>query len=172
MDANDPQPKSPKHDSRTGRFVLWLLVIVAALGVALLLDLAGQGGEGLVPWMDEYDQALATAAATGKPLLVDFTADWCPPCRQMESQVYAQQRVADAVVAGFMPVKVDMTQPGPAAQRIAERYNVQYLPTLLILMPGGEVVSARAGYQDADALLAWLDAAVPPAPHNQAGLAR
>lgn len=147
-----------KRDSWRSRAVLWGLVIVAALGLALLLDLGqqSQAGPDLIGWNKDYAAAEAAAAQTGQARLVYFGADWCGPCKSMSAEVFSQPEVAEQIRQSYLPVKVDLTSPGQAETQLAQRYNAAYIPTMVIVRPSGEVVSSRTGYLPANDLLAWL----------------
>ncbi|HCC58035.1 MAG TPA: thioredoxin [Solibacterales bacterium] len=71
------------------------------------------------------------------PVLVDFWAEWCGPCRQMTPTVDAlAQEYNGKVKIGKMNVDENMDTPG--------RYNIRGIPTLL-LFKGGRVVEQRVG---------------------------
>ena len=71
------------------------------------------------------------------PVLVDFWAEWCGPCRQMTPTVDAlAQEYNGKVKIGKMNVDENMDTPG--------RYNIRGIPTLL-LFKGGQVVDQKVG---------------------------
>ncbi len=79
-----------------------------------------------------------------KPVLVDFYADWCGPCKMMAPVVdQLAGELADIAVIGKLNVDEN--------EEIATRYGVMSIPTL-ILFKGGEVVSKKVGVQSKDAL--------------------
>src|SRR5215470_8698960 len=90
---------------------LWLPIIVAALIVARIIssqwDVKSRAD--LVRWVD-VDRAAALAAATHKPILYEFSADWCRPCRQLEDEVFRDQRLAAMINQRFIPVRLVDTQ--------------------------------------------------------------
>lgn len=102
-----------------------------------------------------FEKALAQADAERKLLLVDATATWCPPCRQMEETTWRDARVAAWVAQHAIAVQVDVDRD----QAVAQILGVEQLPTLVVFQHGRER-DRRIGYHDADALLAWLEAGV------------
>jgi thioredoxin 2 len=82
------------------------------------------------------------------PVLVDFWAEWCGPCKMMAP---AFARVASEFEPDVRFLKLDTE----AAPDIAARYNVRSIP-MLILFRNGAVLAQRAGAIDAQTLRAWL----------------
>jgi thioredoxin 1 len=110
-----------------------------------------------IPAVDEQSFD-ATVLASDRPVVVDFWAEWCPPCHQL-SPVLAQ--VAAERAAELVVVKVN----SDFNPRVAARYRVMGLPTL-IMFHRGEPVWQVAGARSKSQLSRELDAALatlPPA---------
>ncbi|QQR36401.1 thioredoxin [Devosia oryziradicis] len=88
--------------------------------------------------------------ASDKPVLVDFWAEWCPPCKAMEPAI---NELAETLADSVKIVKLDVdSNPG-----ITVQYNVRSMPTLMVFK-NGEPVDLRVGAgQSRVQLIKWLE---------------
>lgn len=168
-------PSGASHWRRAGQ-VLGLIALVlgacelvgAAAGSRnLVTPLAGIfGGERAaaqtlnfrtVKSVDDVQRALAQASAAGQPAMLDFYADWCVSCKEMEAETFAKPQVQQAL-KDFVLLRADVTANDADDQALLKRYDLLGPPaTLFFGTDGREQRALRLiGYEDADAFDARL----------------
>jgi tetratricopeptide (TPR) repeat protein len=118
--------------------------MIGSLAVSLLLVGGAPSSTG-IQWERNFDEAQKHAKATGKPMLVDFWAEWCGWCHRLDKTTYADPVVAQKA-EDFVAVKIN-TEAGKKEEAVTLRYDVQNLPTIAFLSPGGHLVLRLNGYQ-------------------------
>ena len=124
-------------------------------------------GQALLPtntiaFQDVTEGDIESSLAGGRPVLVDFTADWCVPCHELERFTFTDQRVIDAA-QNFETLKVDLTRyDSPEAEEWRTQYNITGVPTILFLTPEGEEIRAARveGFLPPDPFLERMQMAV------------
>jgi thiol-disulfide isomerase/thioredoxin len=106
-----------------------------------------------IQWHHDPDRALALAREEGKPVLIDFWAIWCPPCREMEYRVWAQPEVID-LADKFVFLRIDVDDH----PEVMRRYRADALPTVVVIDPWGTEIARRVGFSRADEYLEILNA--------------
>ncbi len=119
-----------------------------------------------VAWRTGEAQALSRAKAERRPVIVDFWAEWCTACKELDRTAWSDPRVR-AEAARFVAVKVDGTDDTPEFQALVAKYGVVGMPTVLFIDGRGREVPARlTGAVDADEMLRWMksvdQACTPP----------
>lgn len=104
-----------------------------------------------IAWETDYHQAVQQAEESGKPVLIDFYATWCGPCKMMDEQTYTDPDVIQAL-GDYVAVKVDVD----AAEKVAFAYGVQSIPRTVVLNIHREMVGDRVGFLERDDFLALL----------------
>jgi thiol:disulfide interchange protein DsbD len=107
-------------------------------------------------WHHDEKHALARARAEGRPVILDFWADWCVACKELDRIAWSDPRVREEA-GKFVALKVDGTDDTPEFQALTAKYGVVGLPTVLFIDAQGREIPARiTGAIDADEMLRWL----------------
>lgn len=110
-------------------------------------------------WGTSYEEGRQRAAELGRPLLVDFTADWCVACKEIEAEVFADPRVRDRLAAEFVIVQIDYDRGSEETIAAIQRFRVNGLPRVAFESAQGEFLPGPSfeGTITADAFLKILD---------------
>ena len=106
-----------------------------------------------IGWRTDLAAALIEAQQAHKPVLVDVSASWCPPCRVMKHEVWPDGKVRAVVTSRFVPVLIDPDLP--TNRDVLERYSVRGFPTVIVLDPSGNSVK-EANFLTRDQMLRFL----------------
>lgn len=98
----------------------------------------------------ELDARLAEAKAEGKPLLLDFYADWCIACKEMEAEVFPQAQVA-AKLGRFTLLRADVTANSPEHQALLKRFGLFGPPGIILFDAQAAERNRVVGYTPAEA---------------------
>jgi thiol:disulfide interchange protein DsbD len=117
-----------------------ILFLAAAAPIALAnLGARLSGSDVLLPWRSDAEAALAEARAAGRFVVVDFTADWCLACHELDRLTLRHPEVA-SLLAGAERVRVDATRMTEPVEALFARFRVLGLPAVLVVNPAGQVV--------------------------------
>ncbi|MFM7243140.1 MAG: thioredoxin family protein [Planctomycetaceae bacterium] len=138
-----------------------------ALVVLLLSAAVAQAGE---RWLRNYDEAMAAAERTGRPVLTIFTgSDWCPHCVTLEKKVLDSAQFLAWAENRVVLLMIDLPQQGISTEerqtrsKVCIKYGVRSFPNTVLIAPDGAKITAQSGYhgQTPEAWLAALDKHVP-----------
>jgi thiol:disulfide interchange protein DsbD len=108
-------------------------IVLAVAGGAMLwtsIDLP----RGSLHWLHSEPEATTLATTEKRPMIVDFTAEWCGACKEIAKHTFSDPRVQQkALLANFVTVKVDATDDeDPQINAVKGKYKVVGLPTVVI----------------------------------------
>ncbi len=114
-------------------------VALVVLGIALRPEapLASPAPSNLV-WLADEAQARTQATVSKRPVLIDFSAEWCAACKELEKYVFHDDRF-EREAQRFVLVRVDGTRDSPELQRLYAQYRVAGLPTVVLIDAAGKV---------------------------------
>jgi len=90
---------------------------------------------------ESFEQVLARAKSEGRPVMIDFFAEWCAACKELDRETYPAAEVIEEA-GRFINVKVDATKSDDALDALMERFGVEGLPTVAFVSSGGQVLPA------------------------------
>jgi len=106
----------------------------------------------------DFEAARIRAAAADKPLMLDFYADWCVSCKEMEHFTFTDPAIQEALESAIL-VQADVTANDDVDQELLKHFGIFGPPTIVFFdRDGREIEGQRViGYQDVDAFLTTLD---------------
>jgi len=109
----------------------------------------------MIHWSSYTDAKIQEAEEAAKPVFLDFYADWCIPCKELDDLTYKDPKIVD-ISRKFIMLKVDLTTTNqPLAAKLRNKFKIKGVPTLVLLnADGSEVREARVvGFIKAEGLL-------------------
>lgn len=146
-----PDPPPPAIPTARPLKPVWFLLAILGGLIAITAISRLTAPREIIPWRTDFNAARSESAATGRPLLLYLTADWCGPCQTLRRTTWSDVEVERAL-RNFVPVKVDVDRQ----QEIALRYSSDAVPRFVLLAPDGRELKAADGYLDPPAFLDWL----------------
>ena len=134
----------------SGSFKASVVILLAFAGVAAL-SLWSRPHE-VIPWRTDYAQAVEESRRSHKPMLLDFSAEWCGPCQEMRRTTWSNRKVADAL-KDVIPVQIDVDQHVD----LSRQFQVDGIPRVIELDSTGNLIRSQEGYLEPDTFLEWLN---------------
>lgn len=134
---------------RAGRGLRYFLPVQRIAGAAAVIAAVWfawpRPAESLIDWQEFSVEVMQRATADARPVVVDFVADWCIPCHEMDATTFVDPEVR-AEAERFAMLKADITRENETTLGWVQDYNVQGVPTLLFIDSAGNEVERLVGY--------------------------
>lgn len=149
--------KSTEKSSRTQTILIFAAVCLALVAfrwqsIKELIS-GDKFPEPAFKWEHHWAEAETLAKEQNKPLMVVFSASWCPPCKMMKREVWPDKQVGEVVTAGFVPIYIDVDLPEHAEK--VSQYGVTGIPLVVIVNADGAVVR-QSNTMSADETIQFL----------------
>jgi thiol:disulfide interchange protein DsbD len=122
--------------------------VLLAGGIAFLIPWNRGGVD--VAWQ-HYEASVLTSASTARqPVVIDFYADWCIPCKELDAKTFSNPAVASELKR-FQRVKANLSLPDdPKTQALTKQYAIVGVPTIVFLDAAGQEIRdlRLTGYED------------------------
>jgi thiol:disulfide interchange protein DsbD len=138
-----------RNDQRS--IPVWLLALAGVLLAGrVALYMTHEEPPGRVQWLTA-EQGMEAARASGMPVLIDFTADWCVPCHQLDAQVFQDPGLSAEINRRFITIRVtdrrkEEGRNAPAVDELQRRYSVNGFPTIVFADPNGTELARMEGF--------------------------
>ena len=127
--------------------------------ILLFLPLIGFGQSQEISWEEDLFSAFNLASLSNKIIMIEFMAEWCPPCKRMEKETFSNDRVINKSNE-FIFVKVDVDTNQDIAneyKRNAKKYGGIGIPNILFIDKDKNIVYQRVGFLNANQLITVMD---------------
>jgi thiol:disulfide interchange protein len=98
--------------------------------------------EAELPWITDEQAAYNLARAQNKGVMVDFSADWCIPCEELEL-TFGDDEVYETILASFVPLKIDLTESTKVKEEQEAHYRRDTFPHVVFVAPDRTTVLGR-----------------------------
>ncbi len=147
-----------------------IAVIFGTLGIQSYFEnnvqqmqaLSGESAADQIQWFNYSGEKLDEAVSTGKPVMIDFYADWCIPCKELEKFTFSDPDVVD-ISRQFIMLKVDLTKSSDArVKELKDLYQIKGVPTLVFIdSQGNELSKLRVvGFMEKEDFLPIMESAL------------
>jgi len=135
---------------RIFKVIFSLLVIIVSVYSLI------PSGKNSIAWVN-YSETELLKASDKKGVVIDFYADWCIPCKELDALTFSDDNVIK-LSEDFVNLKADMTKSvSPEVEALREKYNIVGVPTVLILDSKLQEIHRITGFVNAEEFSRYLN---------------
>jgi len=109
-----------------------------------------------IEWQKFTEEKIVSAKAEGKPVIIDFYADWCIPCKELDAVTFSNTKVIEESKR-FRGLKADMTKSvSPEVDALRTKFKIIGVPTIILIDSKGNEVHRFTGFINANVFLESL----------------
>ena len=112
-----------------------------------------------IKWGNNLDSALTLASNSNKPIMIDFMAEWCPPCKEMDKKTFSNTNIIKKSNE-FILVRIDVDKQQDIAEEYngnARKYGGLGIPNILFLDKEKNLIRQIVGFHNVDQLMGTMD---------------
>ena len=112
-----------------------------------------------IKWKNNLDSAFATASTSDKLIMIDFMAEWCPPCKKMDKETFSNTDIINKSNE-FIPIRIDVDKQKDIAEEYngnARKYGGIGIPNILFLDKEKNIIRQIVGFHNVDQLMGVMD---------------
>ena len=120
--------------------------------------LRSHNNEPKVNWIKDESEGFMIAKQKNKPIMIDFYADWCSACKELDHRTFSQPEVVERL-NDFVTIKLDFTNPkDPTIKTLKAKYQVSGLPIVAFFDSSGQELEGKriSSFIPADKFLTWI----------------
>jgi len=133
-----------------------LIILLLIVGCG---EKVGKNNPNGIKWGNNLDSAFAIASKSNKIIMIDFMAEWCPPCKKMDNKTFSNTNIIEKSNE-FIPVRIDVDKHKDIAEEYngnARKYGGIGIPNILFLDKEKNIIRQIVGFHNVDQLMGIMD---------------
>lgn len=135
-----------------GIVVIIISLLVLVLSIHTLTSNETESNTSSIQWGNDLNQAMEEAKKSNKTIFIDFYADWCSYCGEMDEETFTDPQVKEKLTLNYVLLKVDVDKNPD----LSSKYRAYSLPTIVIVDSSGNEIKRIIGYQTPEQLLSQI----------------
>ncbi|MHB8852696.1 MAG: protein-disulfide reductase DsbD family protein [Ignavibacteriaceae bacterium] len=124
--------------------ITFSIILIAVAAYALIPEKKSS-----IEWKSYSDNSLSKTISSNKGAIIDFYADWCIPCKELDASTFSNPKVIEES-KNFITLKANMTKTlSPDVEQLRDKYKIVGVPTILILNSEGKEIQRITGFVNA-----------------------